>query len=78
MGSFCVAPQRSEDMQNYELRVDLQSAPGASVSLFLFGDEGDAYGRFWKDAIANKVSVDIIMVGDISVGCRSATLAGAR
>jgi hypothetical protein len=55
-GSFCVAPQGSGDAHKYELKVDLQSAPGASVSLFLFGDEGDAYGRFWKDAIANKVS----------------------
>jgi hypothetical protein len=58
-GSFCVKPQESgsEDAQSYELKIDLQSAPGASVSLFLFGDEDDAYGRFWKDAIANKVTL---------------------
>jgi len=34
--------------------MELQSAPGTLVTLFLFGDEDDAYGRFWTDAIANK------------------------
>lgn len=56
MGSFCVPQQEagSEDAKGQGLMMELQSAPGTPVTLFLFGDEDDAYGRFWTDAIANK------------------------
>jgi len=56
LGSFCVAQQDpgSPDADKQGLDMQLQSAPGSLVTLFLFGDEDDAYGRFWKDAIANK------------------------
>jgi len=56
LGSFCVAQQDpgSPEADKQGLDMQLQSAPGSLVTLFLFGDEDDAYGRFWKDAIANK------------------------
>jgi hypothetical protein len=57
LGSFCVPMQdetEAHDKRQSELIVDLQAAPGQQVTLFFFGDEDDAYGRFWKDAIANK------------------------
>ena len=54
LGSFCVAQQDESTATRHELIVDLQAAPGGRVTVFLFGDEEEAYGRFWKDAIANK------------------------
>ena len=55
LGSFCVAGDTdSSDAQQQGLLVEMQAAPGGVVTMFLFGDEDDAYGKFWQDAIANK------------------------
>lgn len=57
LGSFCVAQQDPDSTEagKQGLMMEMQSAPGSSpVTLFLFGDEDEAYGKFWTDAIANK------------------------
>jgi hypothetical protein len=63
LGSFCVAQQDPDSTEagKQGLMMEMQSAPGSSpVTLFLFGDEDEAYGKFWTDAIANKACLPTI------------------